>query len=374
MPTNHFPYEDLSLANIKSERWKSIPGFEDLYKISSLGRVKSLQRERVLYHGGIQPIRERILKLKLKKTRNHSVDEDLYTLITTLYRDGQAYFFSVGRLVYYAFVASFDLEDKSILISYKDGDGRNLNYRNLVISDLSQLRNQSYEKGRYISSLRRPVSQFTVAGELVEQYASMYEAGRENNIGERAVAGAAAGGHVLYKGYIWQAGKSKTLKKGKLTSKIDRGINQALMDKAGIRIKEPAPIPVLNLSPQNMKGERWKDFPGYEGLYRISNFGRVKSLKKISEGKVQRWHPERIKQLTLVDQVNGKGGTLIATLVKDHKKKTFSIARYVYHLFVKSFNLKDSLLRVYYKDGDPFNLSAGNLMLKNAAWSIQQKL
>ena len=27
------------------------------------------------------------------------------------------------------------------------------------------------------------------------------------------------------------------------------------------------------------KGEIWKDIKGYEGLYQVSNFGRVKSLK-----------------------------------------------------------------------------------------------
>lgn len=88
MSVIHFPYED-SLANIKSERWKPFPGFDGIYEISSLGRVKSLRRERVLHHGGIQPVRERILKLKLQKTRNHSVGEDIYGLITEAYLGDQ---------------------------------------------------------------------------------------------------------------------------------------------------------------------------------------------------------------------------------------------------------------------------------------------
>ena len=29
-----------------------------------------------------------------------------------------------------------------------------------------------------------------------------------------------------------------------------------------------------------MTEEIWKDIPGYEGLYQVSNFGRVKSLRK----------------------------------------------------------------------------------------------
>ncbi|WP_118952078.1 NUMOD4 domain-containing protein [Taibaiella helva] len=33
-----------------------------------------------------------------------------------------------------------------------------------------------------------------------------------------------------------------------------------------------------------MDGELWKNIPGYEGLYRVSNFGRVKTLAKVSVG------------------------------------------------------------------------------------------
>ena len=30
----------------------------------------------------------------------------------------------------------------------------------------------------------------------------------------------------------------------------------------------------------NMKGEIWKDIEGYEGLYQVSNCGRVRSVKR----------------------------------------------------------------------------------------------
>ena len=31
------------------------------------------------------------------------------------------------------------------------------------------------------------------------------------------------------------------------------------------------------------KEEIWKDIPGYEGLYKVSNLGNVKSLERIEE-------------------------------------------------------------------------------------------
>jgi len=41
-----------------------------------------------------------------------------------------------------------------------------------------------------------------------------------------------------------------------------------------------------NTSLKNLQGETWKDVVGYEGLYEVSNLGRVKSLKKrIGKGK-----------------------------------------------------------------------------------------
>lgn len=32
---------------------------------------------------------------------------------------------------------------------------------------------------------------------------------------------------------------------------------------------------------ENLENEIWKDCKGYEGLYQVSNLGRVKSLKRI---------------------------------------------------------------------------------------------
>ena len=47
------------------------------------------------------------------------------------------------------------------------------------------------------------------------------------------------------------------------------------------------------------KGEEWRDIKGYEGLYQVSNFGRVKSLERVTHfrGK-SRVEPERIMKVT----------------------------------------------------------------------------
>lgn len=43
-----------------------------------------------------------------------------------------------------------------------------------------------------------------------------------------------------------------------------------------------------------MTQEIWKDIPGYKGLYQISNFGRVKSLKRLAAKVHKQLVPERV--------------------------------------------------------------------------------
>lgn len=44
------------------EKWKDIQGYENLYQISNLGRVKSLKRTVIRKHNSILNLKERILK------------------------------------------------------------------------------------------------------------------------------------------------------------------------------------------------------------------------------------------------------------------------------------------------------------------------
>lgn len=88
---------DLSMlvdGEIHTERWVDIAGFEGYYKISSFGRVKSLQR--II---GKRCLREKILKPSLKKTGYLGV---------VLQKKNEAFHYSVHRLVAIAFVPNTD--------------------------------------------------------------------------------------------------------------------------------------------------------------------------------------------------------------------------------------------------------------------------
>lgn len=72
--------------------------------------------------------------------------------------------------------------------------------------------------------------------------------------------------------------------------------------------------------------EIWKDIEGYEGLYQISNLGRVKSLERYRKGKHEAltFCRERI----LVDRV-GKNGYRQICLCKNNIKKLLLVHRLV---------------------------------------------
>jgi len=71
--------------------------------------------------------------------------------------------------------------------------------------------------------------------------------------------------------------------------------------------------------------EIWKDIPGYEGLYQVSNLGRVKSLdREVSNGKSTRLIKQRILKLC-----NDGKGYKVVNLSKCCKVKTFAIHQLV---------------------------------------------
>ena len=70
-----------------------------------------------------------------------------------------------------------------------------------------------------------------------------------------------------------------------------------------------------------MKGEIWKDIEGYEGLYEVSNMGRVRSVERtVWNGKGYFKTPERIRKAS----ANGCG-YLEVVLFKDGKRKAYSV-------------------------------------------------
>lgn len=76
---------------------------------------------------------------------------------------------------------------------------------------------------------------------------------------------------------------------------------------------------------QDLNGEIWKDIPGYEGRYQVSNMGRVKSLDRITIDKHGR--NKRLKgQIIAPKKGTVKGHDYVNVIIyKDLRDKTFRI-------------------------------------------------
>lgn len=78
-----------------------------------------------------------------------------------------------------------------------------------------------------------------------------------------------------------------------------------------------------------MSKEIWKDIFGYEGLYQVSDQGRVKSLER----KVRHWRGERtVKERILKPSVD-KDGYLKVSLCDRKNKKNFFVHRLICEVF-----------------------------------------
>jgi hypothetical protein len=127
-----------------TEQWKPVAGFDDLYEISSLGRVRSLGRNIRLWHGGIHARKGRVLRNRYTK--------DGYDIVA-LSRDGKQHNTSVHRLVATAFVPN--PADKPC-VNHIDGNPSNNAAANLEWVTYSENTIHAYRTGlQYVPSGER---------------------------------------------------------------------------------------------------------------------------------------------------------------------------------------------------------------------------
>ncbi len=101
------------------EEWRAVPGYEDLYEVSSFGRIKSLQRTVTRGNGRPYTVKERILKGSPSNGMKFS-----------LHDSGEAVAVNAARLVYSVFVAD---PDPHLLVLHRNGDGNDCGVENLFL-------------------------------------------------------------------------------------------------------------------------------------------------------------------------------------------------------------------------------------------------
>lgn len=95
--------------------------------------------------------------------------------------------------------------------------------------------------------------------------------------------------------------------------------------------------------------EGWRDVAGYEGLYQVSNYGRVKSFRRRGNNKDRILNPFRTSK---------KGAYRCVTLSKDGNDIRASVHRLVATAFHEN---PENRAEVNHKDGNPSNNHVDNL-------------
>lgn len=125
--------------------------------------------------------------------------------------------------------------------------------------------------------------------------------------------------------------------------------------------------PCYNRLLTDLKGEEWEDIPGFDGYYRVSNFGRIKRMKReqINSRGVVMIYKEKILAprifLAPNHYVSDFTYHVFAHFSLGAKKYHLPIRRLVYYCFVKPFDFKDKTISILCKNGNGLDLRPRNL-------------
>ncbi len=111
--------------------------------------------------------------------------------------------------------------------------------------------------------------------------------------------------------------------------------------------------------------EVWKDIIGYEGVYQVSSFGRVRSVDRIVKGR--HGSPKRIKGIVLT-QEKMNDGYMRVSLSKGGKIKRFPVHRLVASAFIKNPN---NFPVINHKDETKDNNHASNLEWCTQSYNVR---
>ena len=141
-----------------------------------------------------------------------------------------------------------------------------------------------------------------------------------------------------------------------------------------ITYSECCTLPFLNYQIEDLDGEDWRDIIGYDGIYLVSNLGRVKSYQReINMGaKGFKIQPERIMKQQVsrsnFNNIKEPSKDLKVSFCVDNIKKTYHVTTLVGNAFIGQ--LKDS--EVYSKkDKVWYNNKADNLIILNKSDDVK---
>lgn len=167
------------------EIWKDIEGYEGLYQVSNIGRVKRIR----FINKNTNIEKERIKSLKKRK--------DGY-LEVALYKNGKGMSIQVHRLVAKAFIPN---SNNLPQVNHKDGIKTNNVVTNLEWVSASE---NALHSSRELGNSIKKVNQYDKKGRYLATYSSIRIAGEINKIDESSISNVLAGRRKSTYGYKWK--------------------------------------------------------------------------------------------------------------------------------------------------------------------------
>ena len=177
---------------MSEEVWRDVKNYEGRYQVSSMGRVKSLERKFPHWRGGERIQKERILKPRTNKGGYLQV---------VLCTGGKQKTLTVHRLVAAAF---HDNPEGKPQVNHINEDKTDNRVSNLEWATARENINHGTHNERVAKSQSKPVGQYTLSGELIKVWPSTIETKRQAGFDQSTISDAARGKYKQAYGFIWK--------------------------------------------------------------------------------------------------------------------------------------------------------------------------
>lgn len=309
--------------NVESEIWKPIKGYEGLYEVSNMGRVRTV--ERMTYNPAV--LGDGCYRRVPGIIRKPNIMHGQYCV--SLRKDNAVKVFRIHRLVLDAFVC--EQPSPEFVVMHIDGDTSNNSANNLrwATNKEVMVNARSHGKCKLTEEGKAKVSKTFKELWTNEEY-------RENQI-------------------------TRTKEKWS-DPEYRKRVSQAISDGWKRRREERERLEALKPKPEqyhvpNLPGEEWRDCIGFEGCYAVSNLGRVKSLDRVLKHKTHgTWH---IKERLLKPGYVGPGKYLgVSFHLGNGEMENHKVHRLVAEAFIPKVEGKDFINHI---DGNKQNNTVENL-------------